>query len=170
MFTRSGPFLALGALLLAGLAACESGAGDTAAKAPVAPPSAAPAVSATTTAAPGVSATSSAPAGGKTSGQPAPGGGAAANCPVSAATLLAAVKKEHPGWGEQELTEITCYRNFAISTRRAADPGADTEVQTFRYAGGAWHTFVGGSGGFCKGVPAEVTKYFRAHGRGGCES
>ncbi|GAA3961118.1 hypothetical protein [Actinoplanes auranticolor] len=165
MFTRSVPVVALGALLVAGLAACSSTASPDAAKAPAAAPSAAPAVSATT---PPADPTPTDKAGGST--KKSQDKGASANCPVTAGTLRAAIKKEHPSWGEQELTGITCYQDYAISTRRAAGSGADTEVETFRYTGGAWQTFTGGSGGYCDGVPEDVTEYFRDHGRAGCES
>ena len=167
MFTRNVSVVALGGFLIAGLAACSSTPSpDAAAKAPAAAPSAAPAVSATT--APPADPTPTAKAGGST--KKPQDKGASANCPVTAGTLRAAIKKEHPSWGEQELTAITCYQDYAISTRRAATSGADTEVETFRYTGGAWQTFTGGSGGYCDGVPEDVSKYFRAHGRAGCES
>jgi hypothetical protein len=165
MSARSVSFAALGGLLIFGLAACGSTGDDTTAQKPVATPSAAPAVSATTSA-PAAEPTGQSGQGGKKTDPE----GDSANCPVTAGTLRAALKKEHPSWGEQELTGITCYQDYAISTRRAAASGADTEVETFRYTGGAWQTFTGGSGGYCDGVPEDVTKYFRAHGRAGCES
>ncbi|WP_433726005.1 hypothetical protein ACQP2Y_08140 [Actinoplanes sp. CA-051413] len=161
MSTRSGSFVALGSLLIVGLAACDStGTENTAAKAPAAASSA-----------PAVSATETAPATQKPTDKAGEEGkGGSASCPVTTATLLAAIKKEHPDWGKQELTDITCHKDYAISTRRAVDPQGDTEVETFRYTDGAWRTFVGGSDGYCKGVPEDVTKYFRAHGREGCQS
>ncbi|MEV6631615.1 hypothetical protein AB0M54_12775 [Actinoplanes sp. NPDC051470] len=157
MSTRSVSFLVLGGALIAALTACTSPTESTGAAQPVGTPPAASTSSATVTPSP------TAP-GGKPGGR-----AAAANCPVTATTLLAAIKKEHPGWGASELSKIRCYQDYAMSTRRAADPNADTEVETFRYTGGEWHMFVGGSGGYCEGVPADVKKHFRGDGYPGCE-
>jgi len=89
------------------------------------------------------------------------------SCPVSEATLLAALQNQtgHLPKG-LSLSHIGCFKGYAIAT--TAQPAADSEVQVYRYASGSWHYLTGGSADFCNGVPAAVRKHFRSHGYPGC--
>lgn len=151
MFARTASILVLGGTLVAGLAACGSTSTTTA------QPPAGPAAAAATTA-------STPPR-----DQPAQPTAEtkSAGCPVTVDTLLGVLKAKYGKLpAGQQLRGVQCYQDYAIVTRSAAQ--SDSEVETFHYVSGSWQYFVGGSAGYCEGVPAEVKKHFRGAGYPGC--
>jgi hypothetical protein len=149
MSARTLSFIVLGAGLTLGMAAC----GDQ----PTTKPAAAPAPTAT------------APAPAPATSAPAPGnaGSAPESCPDSA-TLIAARERE-TGRKMPKGTvvdHIECHAGFAIST--VDTKLADREVEVFKYESGAWKSFTGGTGDYCKGLPADVMKHFRGKNYPGC--
>ncbi|GIE87323.1 hypothetical protein [Actinoplanes regularis] len=158
MSARTFAALALGAGFLASLAACGSTATPTTAAtaAPVASSAPAPVAS---TAAPAPAKT--APASTKT---------VASNdsvCPATEATLMDALERKIGKKPRKDLrmNSIVCH-NGGWAITNVDSPGQEGTVQTYRYASGEWKYFVGGSAGYCSGVPSEIQKYFGEHGRG----
>jgi hypothetical protein len=95
--------------------------------------------------------------------------GSSDGCPVTSAKLLAAWKSTSGAAtvGPAKLGTIECVDGYAIAkAERGAD--AETEVEVFKYAKGTWHYLVGGTADYCTGVPAGVSKQFRAKGYGSC--
>jgi len=153
MSARTLSALVLGGALVAGLAACgDTDTGTTASG---------PAAGSSSAAAPATTPASSEPA--PSAAPEAPQAG----CPVTVDTLVAVLKDKYDNLpAGAKVSDVQCHQEFAIATRSA--PDADSEVEVFRYTSGSWRYFVGGSDGYCKGVPADVTKHFRTVGYGGC--
>jgi hypothetical protein len=150
MFKHAFTAIALGAGVTAALTACT--APTPAVKPASAPTAPAPKPSSTTK---------------YTGGQG--GDGSADGCPTTATVLLKALEKTKylgPAPAGQTLAKIRCYDGWAIASRET--PKFDSDIQTLRYDNGHWVAFVGGSGGYCKGVPAGIVKYFQAHDYEGC--
>jgi hypothetical protein len=157
MSARTVSILVLGGTLVAGLAACTSTA--TAPKA-----TSFPTASATT---PPLDKPVEAPASTPPTAKSPAAEAQPAGCPVTTKTLLAVLKGKYPDLATgHELTELACYRDYAIADSQA--PGHDGEIAVFRYASGSWQYFTGGSAQYCEGVPADVKKHFRGVGHLGC--
>ena len=161
MSVRLVSVVVLGAVLTAGLAACAGQGAET--------PTAAPTTAATTTTAttPPASKPATEPSAKPVKRRTTPAMMDA--CPVSEAALLKVMKDKRGTLRKgTTITKIKCFQRFAISVRQS--PGADGEVEVYRYAAGTWTYFVGGSAEYCVGVPADVTKHFRTVGYEGCKS
>jgi hypothetical protein len=90
---------------------------------------------------------------------PVAGGG----CPVGAATLITARKRntelDKAILETRSLSEIDCYRGYAVAISHPVQTQADNAVLVFEYSGGAWSAVNGGTADFCDGVvPAGVRK------------
>jgi hypothetical protein len=148
MFARNLIVLVAGAGLSLGVAACSD---DMQAG------SAPPATTAATTAA------ASAPANPAVSAPAAKpvSSVASSSCPVSAATLGEALKKQAPkGLGGAKLSQIKCYQGYAFGSTPDG-PVADGEQILFKFTSGSWTYVGGGSGGYCTSdLPADVEKHF----------
>jgi hypothetical protein len=161
MLVRSFALITLGAGLAVGIAACgaDSDPGTGAAQS-FRPPTAASSAAAS----PAVSSPAAAAASKPTAATPSGTG-----CPVTEARLMAAWKEKVSATPRKgmTLTRIRCHDGYAITVNTV--PRFDTEIEVFRYTSGSWRYFTGGSGGYCEGVPADVTKRFRGMGYPGCD-
>lgn len=162
---RTLSILAFGAGLALTTAAC-SGTGDrTAAGAPTtssAPTAAVPAPTAT-------KATDGSTAG--------PAATAGQGCPVTAATLLAAMKADKLGASQLKkgatLGKPECYAGYVLVRQTSindanGNPVGDDEVATFKYESGSWEYLFAGTAAFCEGMPATTRKHFESNFPSGC--
>ncbi|BCY12919.1 hypothetical protein [Actinoplanes sp. L3-i22] len=151
MSARNLALLIAAAGLALGAAACDS-TGDTAGAAP----------------APG--ATSARPTAGATPAATATTTATTrAACPVTSDDLQPAVrKKAGDNTAEIAFEKIVCYRDYAAATT-PENKISDEEYYVFKYTAGDWSVLSSGTGDICPGVPADVTKHFRAAHYGACD-
>ena len=98
-------------------------------------------------------------------------------CPVTAATLLAAMKAGPGGVSlvkkRPKLGAPACQGGYALARHDSAVDAkgnklADDEVATFTYESGSWRYRGGSTADFCEGMPAATVRYFEKHFYSGC--
>ena len=180
MPTHTRSILVLGAGLALTTAAC-SGTGDTSAAGAPTTAAAPTTASATAAANPTTAAATTAPAptGTKATSRSTASPIATAKqvCPVTAATLRAAMKADEGGAialkAGVTLGKPECYAGWVLVAQRSikdanGNPVTDDEIATFKYESGSWRYLVASTADFCEGMPAATRKHFESHYDGGC--
>lgn len=156
MLTRTLSILTLGAGLVLTSAACSDTDGTSAAGTPTA---AAP----TATAAPSTTASTIA-----TTGR---------GCPVTAATLLAAMKADKVGASELKrgatLGKPECYAGYVLVTQTSTKgsngkPAGDDAIGMFKFESTSWKYLGSATAEFCEGMPATTREHFESVFPSGC--